>query len=150
MAETKATREWRQIAQGDDVLYAIDGVPGMEGKWTPEAFYQHGRSDWEAFRRHWDQYAPDRGGTVLEIGCGAGRLTAALADGFDRVIATDVSEDMLARTRAVVPDSVELRQTDGYTLPVSDCEVDAVFSVHVLQHLERRDDVVRYVREAYR
>ena len=138
------------IARGSDPLYNIASVPGKRGRWTPEDFYAHGAADWQAFRRHWDHYDPNRGGTCLEIGCGGGRLTAALAPDFDRVVAVDVSADMLKRAQAVAPENVEFRQTDGSGLPAEDASVDAVFSVHVLQHLEHRDDVVNYIREARR
>src|SRR3954452_8087287 len=77
-------------------------------------------------------------------------MTAALAPDFDRVIGVDVSEDMLARARAAVPENVELRLTDGRTLPVADADVDAIFSVHVIQHLESRAEVAAYVREMRR
>src|SRR5690349_18366623 len=150
MTPSKATEEWRQIARGSDPLYSIASVPGKQGRWTPEEFYAHGRQDWSAFRRHWDQYDPDRGGTCLEIGCGGGRLTAALAQDFDGVIAVDVSADMIARARAVAPENVDFRQTDGMSLPAADGEADAVFSVHVIQHLETRADVERYVHEMRR
>lgn len=150
MAPTRATRDWRRIAQGGDPLYSIASVPGKEGRWTQEEFYEHGRADWEAFKHQWDHYAPGRGGTCVEIGCGAGRITTPMASDFDRVIAFDVSPDMLERARAVVPANVDLRETDGRSLPVGTAEADAVFSVHVIQHLEGRDDVLAYFREIRR
>ena len=150
MDTSPATEEWRLIARGSDPLYNIASVPGKRGRWTPEEFYAHGAADWQAFRRHWDHYDPNRGGTCLEIGCGGGRLTAALAPDFDHVVAVDVSADMIERARAVTPENVEFRQTNGAGIPAEDASVDAVFSVHVLQHLEHRGDVVNYIREARR
>jgi ubiquinone/menaquinone biosynthesis C-methylase UbiE len=148
---TAATKEWRAIAQGSDPLYDIAAVPGKRGKWTTDDFYALGVADWAEFRRHWEHYSPGGiSGTCLEIGCGAGRMTTALAPDFDRVIALDVSEDMLAKAAAVVPENVELRQTDGRAFPVDADSVNAVFSVHVIQHLETRDDVVAYIREVRR
>ena len=43
--------------------------------------------------------APERGGLVLEFGCGSGALTRHLLAAGLRVIATDASPDMLALAR---------------------------------------------------
>src|SRR6187551_2294381 len=45
-----------------------------------------------------------RGGTCVEVGCGPGRMTAGLARRFDRVVAVDVSPEMLAQARRNVRD----------------------------------------------
>lgn len=145
-----ATDEWRLIARGEDVLFHVLGWPGMENSWTEEAFYATGRSDWADFRRHWRHYEPGLGGTCVEIGCGAGRLTAALVEDFDRVVALDVSEEMLERTRAATATEVELHRVDGPSIPLRSAEVDAVFSCHVLQHLEDARALATYMAEARR
>src|SRR5438105_279050 len=104
----RTTAEWRRLAQIDP-LYVIHTLPGKQGRWAREDFYASGRSDWADFRRHWLHFEPRLGGTCLEIGCGAGRVTHALADDFERVVALDVSADMLGLARDVVPANVELR-----------------------------------------
>ena len=43
--------------------------------------------------------ADPRGGVCVEVGCGPGRMTAVLAERFDRVVAVDVSQGMLERAR---------------------------------------------------
>src|SRR5947209_5905330 len=145
-----ATREWRAIARGPDVLFHVCSWPGKRGAWTEEEFYAAGRSDWEDFRSHWRHYWPELGGTCVEIGCGAGRLTAALADDFRRVVALDVSQDMIDGARLRTPSVVEFRQVDGPVIPLGDDEADGVFSVHVFQHLESRDVLAAYLAEARR
>ena len=59
--------------------------------------------------------ADPRGGTCVEVGCGSGRMTAALAERFERVLALDVSPAMLSqRARRNVPDEhVEFRAVPG-------------------------------------
>ena len=145
-----ATEEWRLIARGPDVLFHILGWPGMEEAWTEEAFYEAGRSDWEDFARHWRHYEPALGGTCVEIGCGAGRLTAPLAHDFERVVALDVSDEMLERARRVVPANVELRRVDGPSIALAAGTADAVFSCHVLQHLDGPRALATYMAEARR
>jgi SAM-dependent methyltransferase len=82
-----------------------------------------------------------RGGVVLELGCGTGLLTRHLVEGGHRVIATDASPEMLERARQAVP-SVELRQL---TLPDDPLpRADAVVSVgHVLNYLSDEAAVAR-------
>jgi SAM-dependent methyltransferase len=145
----ETTVEWRRLAKIDP-LWAVATWPDKLGAWTPEEFYAVGRSDWEDFRHHWRQYEPGLGGTCLEIGCGAGRITHALAEDFDRVIALDVSTDMIELAAARVSGDVEFRCVDSTAIPESSDSVDAVFTCHVLQHLDGIDHVESYLREAYR
>jgi ubiquinone/menaquinone biosynthesis C-methylase UbiE len=100
------------------------------------------------FERAWSQYSP-LGGTCVEIGCGAGRVTNGLVRTFERVVGLDVSEQMITLAREAVPDA-EYIQVDSTRIPLGDREADAVFTCHVLQHLETSDDVAAYLREAYR
>jgi hypothetical protein len=65
-------------------------------------------------------------------------------------VAVDVSRDMIARADAVTPGNVEFHQVEGTRIPLDDGSVDAVFSVHVLQHLDDFDDVSAYVADAVR
>ena len=145
-----ATAEWRAIARGEDVLFHVCSWPEKKGTWTEEEFYASGRSDWEDFRSHWQHYEPKVGGAVLEIGCGAGRLSHVLAEDFASVESLDVSEDMIERARAHSPVNVRFHQVGGSEVPLPDDSVDAVFTVHVLQHLENADAVSAYLREARR
>ena len=93
--------------------------------------------------------ADPRGGVCVEVGCGPGRMTAALAERFDRVVAVDVSPAMIDQARAaVVADNVEFRLVPGDRLDgVADGEADAVVCYLVLQHLPSRAAVESYLRE---
>jgi ubiquinone/menaquinone biosynthesis C-methylase UbiE len=74
----------------------------------------------------------------LEIGCGLGRMTRALAAIFGEVHATDVSGEMIRRAGERLRDlsNVCLYETDGLgcrALP--DQSMDIVFSAYVFQHV---------------
>jgi SAM-dependent methyltransferase len=79
----------------------------------------------------------DRGGSVLEIGCGTGLLTGHLLAAGHRVIASDASEDMLAVARDHLGADVDLRRI---TLPDDPLpEADAIVSIgHVLNYIGER------------
>lgn len=91
--------------------------------------------------------------TMLEIGCGVGRMTMHLAKIFGRVEAVDVSGEMIARARENVADldNVGLSETSGADLsPFPDDHFDFCFSFIVFQHIPERDAVIGYLKEAHR
>ena len=93
--------------------------------------------------------ADPRGGVCLEVGCGPGRMTGALAERFDRVVAVDVAPAMLARAReAVTARNVDFREVPGDRLDgIADESVDVAVCYLVLQHLPSRRVVASYLRE---
>lgn len=96
--------------------------------------------------------APERRGMALEIGPGLGRVCAALSEEFEQVIGLDVSAEMVARARELVPDDrVTFRVGDGVTLaPLPDDSVDFIVSFTVLQHMPSKDLVLGYLAESGR
>jgi SAM-dependent methyltransferase len=92
------------------------------------------------------------GGTCVEVGCGPGRMTGALAERFDRVVAVDVSPAMLERARAAVAaPNVEFRAVSGDRLDgVEDGLADTLVCYLVLQHLPSAAVVRSHLRELAR
>jgi SAM-dependent methyltransferase len=93
--------------------------------------------------------ADPRGGTCVEVGCGPGRMTGALAERFDRVLALDVSPAMLERARAnVTAANVTFLAVPGDRLDgVGDGIADTLVCYLVLQHLPSGTVVRSYLRE---
>jgi ubiquinone/menaquinone biosynthesis C-methylase UbiE len=124
------------------------------------------RSTWDALASDSDVFAgdPERGkteldalfgrlgadprsGTCVEVGCGPGRMTRHLTERFDRVIALDVSPAMLEQAQANAP-SAEFRLVAGEGLDgVDDAVADVLVCYLVLQHLPRRELVLRFLSE---
>jgi SAM-dependent methyltransferase len=146
----QTTDEWRALAR-QDPFYAVAAWPGKEdGGWTKEDFYSVGRSDWGDFREQWRTYWPELGGTAVDYGCGAGRITHAMADDFARVVGVDVSTEMAALAREASPGNVEVKLVDAIEIPLETSTVDGVFTSHVLQHLEDKNAVRRALAEMAR
>jgi 2-polyprenyl-3-methyl-5-hydroxy-6-metoxy-1,4-benzoquinol methylase len=78
--------------------------------------------------------------SALEIGCGVGRFSRALAKRFDNVIAVDVSEAMIQKAQELHPveeyPNLKFQSTDGKSLSsVLPGSIDFVFSYEVFQHM---------------
>lgn len=90
---------------------------------------------------------------VLEIGCGAGRMTKAMARIFRHVIAVDVSAEMVRQASSNLSDvqNVTLVVGDGASLKeVPDGSIDFAFSFIVFQHVPTYEVIASYCREVYR
>jgi SAM-dependent methyltransferase len=76
----------------------------------------------------------ERGGLVVELGCGSGLLTRYLVDAGHRVIATDASPAMLELAHQVVGDTEEIRELVLPDDPIP--AADAIVGVgHCLNYL---------------
>jgi SAM-dependent methyltransferase len=144
-------KEWKRWGDVDPLW----GVATVRGKrrgeseaWQDSEFYRFGESDWSEFLRRWERFGVDKASCV-EIGCGAGRITASLAHDFGKVHALDVAEGMLNYARPRVPDA-EFHLTDGTRIPLGDATMTAAFSCHVLQHLESPEDAIPIFVEIHR
>lgn len=90
--------------------------------------------------------------TVLEIGCGVGRVGRVLSPFVREWIGCDVSANMLhlAGRRLLGLTNTKLIEISGYDLhPVADASVDVVYTTVVFMHLEEWDRY-NYVLEAMR
>lgn len=89
---------------------------------------------------HRDRALLRRDATVLEIGCGVGRMTRYVAPHVGRLLALDVSGEMLRRARDRSPalGNVDWIEGDGVSLAaLGNASVDLAFAYIVFQHLPR-------------
>jgi trans-aconitate 2-methyltransferase len=90
--------------------------------------------------------------TVLDAGCGSGRVTAMLLERLPqgRVIAVDSSPSMVEAARALLPaDQVETRVADVGALELDE-PVDAVFSNAVFHWILDHDGLFEHLHAALR
>ena len=90
---------------------------------------------------------------VLEIGCGVGRMTRALAATFGEVHGVDVSGEMVRRARGYLrgsPNAHVHRNTGTDLGAVGAMEFDFAFSFIVFQHIPSLALIDRYVGEVGR
>jgi ubiquinone/menaquinone biosynthesis C-methylase UbiE len=149
----KSNTEWKMWGKTDP-LWAVAAWEGKSkggaNPWTDKEFYDLGVRDWGDFVARWEKFGLDRE-AGLEIGCGAGRLTAPMARYFGRLHALDVSEEMVEYARGHVSDgNVSFHVVDGTSIPLPDASVTGVFSTHVFQHLDSIEDATSYFGEISR
>lgn len=80
---------------------------------------------------------PTRLGVVLEVGCGAGAFSRELAARAERVLALDLSPEMLriARARSAHLPNLVFEQADAATRALPEARFDAIVSIATLHHL---------------
>jgi len=92
------------------------------------------------------------GARILDLGCGQGHLLAALHKiGYTNLYGVDLSEQMLASARRLLPDSVSLVCADvrDFVFSTRPETFEVIFFHDVLEHLPR-EDVLEVLRALYR
>lgn len=153
----KMRRDWDDRARENARYY----VNTERDDWTDEQFIASGE------RTIAEEILTDMGNIcqgkdpkqmrVLEIGCGAGRVTRALAGVFGEVYAVDISGEMIARATRFLADRPHAHpfQNNGADLTVlnphvADGSCDFAFSTIVFQHIPSYSVIENYVREVHR
>jgi trans-aconitate methyltransferase len=102
----------------------------MNTNWDAKQYQQRHSYVFQYGQAVLDLLAPQKGERILDLGCGSGQLTAAIADAGATVIGIDSSPEMLAEARAHYR-AVEFRLGDAADFAM-ESPVDAVFSNAVL------------------
>jgi SAM-dependent methyltransferase len=147
-------RDWEELA-AEDPLWAVLTDPARRaGGWDLDDFLRTGEEEiGSLLGRARELGRPEAFGRALDFGCGAGRLTRALASRFGECVGVDISEAMVAEARRinadcegcifVVNDAADLGR-------FGDSSFDLVYSTLVLQHLPGRRLLAGYVAEFVR
>lgn len=150
---SKMRAEWDARARENARYY----VNTANENWTDDEFFQSGeRTVAEEILTDMTnicQGKDPKAMRVLEIGCGAARVTRALAGLFGEVHAVDISPEMVAQATAALANfpHAQVYQNNGTDLavvPVAD--FDFAFSTIVFQHIPSREVIENYVREVSR
>jgi len=150
-ASISMRQDWNDRARKDAFYY----VATWRQDWTLETFLESGEEQYrELVQPILDerQFVPE-GRSMIEVGCGAGRMTASFARRFASVYALDISEEMqnLAKQHLAGFLNIQWVLGEGTNLSAIPSEsVDFVFSYLVLQHLPAEDLAMAYVREMLR
>lgn len=127
---------WGWEASGE-ALYDVE-CPGC----TSATFYQHAETILELL-------APGPSHSVLNIGCGAGRVEAQWASRVREMHGVDFSESAIIAARAAAPANAHFVPNDGRSLPFLDGSFDLVFCETMFQHVPKAI-TLGYIDKIYR
>jgi ubiquinone/menaquinone biosynthesis C-methylase UbiE len=133
-------------------------VATEKSEWTDEEFFASGELEAvgqiDTDMTNICQGRDPRTLRVLEIGCGAGRVTRALSNRFGEVHAVDISGEMIALAKQALADrpNAHVYQNNGMDLKVvpPDVPFDFAFSTIVFQHIPSMEVIENYVHEVRR
>ncbi len=147
MADADHMRRFWDARARENAEYFVDNRIDYTG--GDEAyFWEQGERDLQTMFDLLD-LAPAADETVLDVGCGVGRLLKALTPRVTATIGIDVSPEMVQRARENLAGfPVTLHEGDGTSLrPVADASVDGVVSLVVFQHIPDPAITLGYLRE---
>ena len=149
----KMQQDWDQRAKENARHYVATG----KTKWSDEEFFESGeRTVAEQILNDMINICQGKDPKqmrVIEIGCGAGRITRALARVFGEVHGVDVSGEMIAQAKEAIASqpNASVHQNNGKDLAVlPPGPYDFAFSTIVFQHIPSREIIYSYVREVHR
>ncbi len=146
-------RNWEAFGR-DDPLWAVLTEPSRRGGlWDPDEFLATGEQEIAELIAELDAFGiAIATGRALDFGCGAGRLTQALAGRFDRCDGVDIAASMIAEAQRLNRrgDRARYHVNPAADLTLFPSETfDLVLSYIVLQHMEPRY-AKRYIAEFVR
>lgn len=146
--ETPASQmetDWDKRAR-EDARYFIDTGHSE----SEEAFEKSG--EWDLTNHILQGLTLSSRATVLEIGCGIGRLLKPLARRVANVIGVDISSEMVQKARSRLAEfaNVRIHKTGGDLSFVDASSVDYCFSFVVFQHIPDKELIFDYFKETSR
>jgi SAM-dependent methyltransferase len=154
MRGSSQRQDWDDLSDLDP-YWAILSEPARRfGGWDRKAFLESGKETIDALLRNGGRFGLPLGRhAALDFGCGAGRLTHALSEHFERCVGLDISARMideacvlnasLSNCSFAVHDLPDLTPFDTNSF-------DLVVSHFVLQHIPAADAKARYIAEFVR
>lgn len=141
MGYKSSIKNWEGLAQRDALWSILTDDQKKGGKWSSDSFFDSGKREVEAILE-WIQLegiSIDKKSTALDFGCGAGRLSRALLNHFQKVTGVDASPTMVQignkantdysnQLQFVVNQSSDLSQFKSGSFSM-------VFTTIVLQHI---------------
>jgi len=119
-------------------IAGASAAPARQQTWAAESYGAHARFVADLAGAVVDWLSPRAGERILDLGCGDGALTEAIAATGADVVGVDASADLLQAARAR---GLDARAMDGQALTF-DGEFDAVFSNAALHWMTEPDKVI--------
>jgi len=138
--------DWDDRAREDAMYYIVTNAAD-----SLDAFDASAQANMSLFSKAVSQVEGRE--SILEIGCGIGRLLKPFASQFAQVYGVDVSPEMIERSKEYTKDTPNITTwaNDGSSLhPLEDNSIDYVFSYITFQHIPFATVIETYIRETLR
>lgn len=154
MSLERHKRDWEDLAAEDLYWSILSDDDKRFGGWQQDAFLESGRREVDALlERAGALELPRNHARALDFGCGAGRVTRALAAHFDEAVGVDIAAGMVAEAERLNADVASCRfvvNTRPDLALFADSEFDLVYTSIVLQHLPSAAAIRAYLTELVR
>ena len=157
----KIGREWRfsrralveWLSSGDSQSYSSSESETKD-------FFNRVAPEWEDIRRgYYDESVKNKlvemkllqsGMTVMDLGAGDGYLSRAVAGYVKKVVAVDISGEMLRelvkKAGAEGISNIETLESDGCDVPVDNASIDIVCANMYLHHIEDPEQAIKEIK----
>jgi SAM-dependent methyltransferase len=147
-------QEWETLARLDPLWAILTSPEGKGNRWDVDRFFRTGADQVARVMRKADALGlPRARASLLDFGCGVGRLTRAFAPFFAECVGVDISPTMVRKAQefnaGVGPCRFEVNDAADLRL-FPDGRFDMVYTEIVLQHLPGRAAIEGYVAEFVR
>lgn len=140
---------WNRAAEENPYWY-VSSYGSYDARRNLDEFWASGQAIWADIKRA-TGYVPSRSDTVIEIGCGVGRLTRAISPEVGQVTALDISVKMLDIARQAEIHNADFRVADGFALTgIPDRSANLSLAYCVFQHLPSHAALKSYLVEMRR
>jgi len=142
-----ASIEWWNKSLDEVGIHSMDKLVSADSQWS--TVLQSGRDDL-ARAMTITEMTTGRDRTVVEVGCGLGRMSTALSDHFGRVVGVDIAPRLIEEARRRNDcDRITFEVADGVHLrPESITECDTVFSYEVFYYINPQG-LAAYFQDAF-
>lgn len=144
---------WEGLAKKDPFWAVLTWPEKSGGRWTKEEFLNDGKKEVEAvlIKLNSLNLLPNKY-TMLDFGCGLGRLSYSFAEVFQQVQAIDVSTTMISQAKKLCETKTSIQffinQKDDLEILQSE-SLDFVYTSLTLQHM-KPEYSMKYLTEFYR
>ena len=136
MAVDRLKSTWEDLGRVDPLWAVLTDPDRRHGGWQVDEFLATGEEPVAWVRQLVGEAGLSLGDRVLDFGCGAGRLSNALAAHAGDVVGVDIAQSMVDEATRInrFPGRVSFVAYDGVRLPFDDESFDSAVSLISIQH----------------
>jgi ubiquinone/menaquinone biosynthesis C-methylase UbiE len=143
-------QDWEELG----TLNPLWSILTYREKWDIEEFFLTGEREIQTVMKCVMRLGyPKTQETVLDFGCGVGRLTRALSKNFPQCYGVDISESMIAKAKELnqlVTKCMFVLNDEPHLHIFSDSSFDMIYTNMVLQHIPDPRIILDYIAEFIR